>query len=216
MNKLKPCPFCGKMPEVYEFNRRKYYGCGRDECYTAGFNGTVTKSIWNTRPIEDDLRNRIAELEAELGKDVDLTIVGLRKELLNAQSRIAELEAAQRWIPVSERLPEDGKPVWVCTIWNEQHSGFLIDGVWVGLFRDFREGEITHWMPLPEPPIVYGKVCGEARYLDAKENLQDYIAPLESQLKITDELLKEATETIGAVVACCNMSVDILVKSGRV
>ena len=129
MNKLKPCPFCGKMPEVYEFNRRKYYGCGRDECYTAGFNGTVTKSIWNTRPIEDnlrkriaeletkirhnalwqasedseerahleklvpDLKKRIAELEAELGKDVDLTIVGLRKELLNAQSRIAELEA---------------------------------------------------------------------------------------------------------------------------
>ena len=39
------------------------------------------------------LTARIAELEAELGKDVDLTIVGLRKELLNAQSRIAELEA---------------------------------------------------------------------------------------------------------------------------
>jgi len=85
--------------------------------------------LWNTRPIEDalrkriaeletkirhnalwqasedseeralleklvpDLKKRIAELEAELGKDVDLTIVGLRKELLNAQSRIAELEA---------------------------------------------------------------------------------------------------------------------------
>ena len=85
--------------------------------------------------------------------------------------RIAELEEAQRWIPVSERLPEDGKPVWVCTIWNEQHSGFLIDGVWVGLFRDFREGEITHWMPLPPNPespndtqtqtIVYGKESEE-------------------------------------------------------
>jgi ribosomal protein L37AE/L43A len=29
------------------------------------------------------------------------------------------------------------------------------------------------------------------------------IAQLEAELKITDELLKEATETIGAVVACC-------------
>ena len=86
---------------------------------------------------------------------------GLRECHLRAVARIAELEEKQRWIPVSERLPEDGKPVWVCTIWNEQHSGFLIDGVWVGLFRDFREGEITHWMPLPEPPIVYGKVCEE-------------------------------------------------------
>ena len=98
------------MPEVYEFNRRKYYGCGRDECYTAGFNGTVTKSIWNTRPIEDDLRNRIAELEAELDKDVDLTIVGLRKELLNAQSRIAELEAeSERFTVHSDIERQDDK-----------------------------------------------------------------------------------------------------------
>ena len=92
---------------------------------------------------------------------------GLRECHLRAVARIAELEEKQRWIPVSERLPEDGKPVWVCTIWNEQHSGFLIDGVWGGLFRDFREGEITHWMPLPPNPespndtqtqtIVYGK-----------------------------------------------------------
>ena len=85
----------------------------------------------------------------------------LMRRVRELESENARLKDAQRWIPVSERLPEDGKPVWVCTIWNEQHSGFLIDGVWVGLFRDFREGEITHWMPLPEPPIVYGKVCEE-------------------------------------------------------
>ena len=78
----------------------------------------------------------------------------LRKRIEELESENARLKDAQRWIPVSERLPEDGKPVWVCTIWNEQHSGFLIDGVWVGLFRDFREGEITHWMPLPEPSQV--------------------------------------------------------------
>jgi len=81
------------------------------------------------------------------------TIRRLEKRIAELNARIAELEAERRWIPVSERLPEDGKPVWVCTIWNEQHSGFLIDGVWVGLFRDFREGEITHWMPLPELPF---------------------------------------------------------------
>ena len=86
--------------------------------------------------------------------DVVALVDDLREENANLTARIAELEEKQRWIPVSERLPEDGKPVWVCTIWNEQHSGFLIDGVWVGLFRDFREGEITHWMPLPKLPEV--------------------------------------------------------------
>ena len=104
---------------------------------------------------------RIAELEDQLE---DWTNNGWAEDY---KARIAELEEKQRWIPVSERLPEDGKPVWVCTIWNEQHSGNLTDDCWTGLFRDFREGEITHWLPLPPNPespndtqtqaIVYGK-----------------------------------------------------------
>jgi hypothetical protein len=92
---------------------------------------------------------------------------GLRNCHLRAVARIAELEEAQRWIPVSERMPEKYTPVWVTTTWGEQHSGNLTDDCWTGLFRDFREGEITHWMPLPPNPespndtqtqtIVYGK-----------------------------------------------------------
>ena len=102
MNKLKPCPFCGKMPEVYEFNRRKYYGCGRDECYTAGFNGTVTKSIWNTRPIEDALNARIAELSQAVGlittlkptmvMDADHPLEMAKEVAEYVTARIAELE----------------------------------------------------------------------------------------------------------------------------
>ena len=78
----------------------------------------------------------------------------LAREIMQLHTRIAELEAAQRqnWTPVSERLPDEGKPVWICTIWNEQHSGLFVNGYWTGLFRDFREGEVTHWMPLPELP----------------------------------------------------------------
>ena len=121
MNTLKPCPFC---PDGGDVQLVTFTG-GVDDVVHCHVCGTILKhKIWQTRPIEDALNKRIAELEEK-----------------------------QRWIPASERLPEDGKPVWVCTIWNEQHSGFLIDGVWAGLFRYFREGEITHWMPLPKSPI---------------------------------------------------------------
>ncbi len=40
------------------------------------------------------------------------------------------------------------------------------------------------------------------------------IAQLEAELKITDELLKEATETIGAVVACCTYNSNDDAKIG--
>ena len=99
------------------------------------------------------------EADAEDAAELLTLIVGLESRIAELEAEIDQLTAHSdierqddKWIPVSERLPEDGKPVWVCTIWNEQHSGFLIDGVWGGLFRDFREGEITHWMPLPPNP----------------------------------------------------------------
>lgn len=114
------------------------------------------------------LTARIAALEAENAElregrtlydtymsDEAMRLIIASKQALEAE--VAALKEERRWIPVSERLPEKHTPVWVTTTWGEQHSGFLIDGVWTGLFRDFREGEITHWMPLPEPPIVYGK-----------------------------------------------------------
>ena len=72
---------------------------------------------------------------------------------LNA--RIAELEAAQRWIPVSERLPEDGDFV---LIWDEMNGVYIAEHSkqvpqWAadGYYRHGTSYKyITHWMPLPE------------------------------------------------------------------
>jgi predicted nucleic-acid-binding Zn-ribbon protein len=75
----------------------------------------------------------------------------------NLKERVAELEAAQRWIPVSERLPllRYSNAVLVYTKSGEIYSGlYLGNNEWTGLLHDFREGEVTHWMPLPELPEV--------------------------------------------------------------
>jgi ribosomal protein L37AE/L43A len=50
--------------------------------------------------------------------------------------------------------------------------------------------------------------------LEQHRSLDCKIAQLEAELKITDELLKEATETIGAVVACCTYNSNDDAKIG--
>ena len=62
----------------------------------------------------------------------------------------------QEWIPVTERLPEKGEDVLVFNI-RENWTGFAWlrpDETWTALGFDFPFdlGEVTHWMPLPQPP----------------------------------------------------------------
>lgn len=64
----------------------------------------------------------------------------------------------QRWIPVEERLPEPFVSVLVHMPIEEPmptvREGFLSQaGEWYcGLYRR-DTGIVTHWMPLPQPPI---------------------------------------------------------------
>lgn len=88
---------------------------------------------------------------------------GLRKE-------VARLQAATKWIPVTERLPEIGGNYFVVVkhkydfekeySYDTDFAEFTfsdgyIDNCW-NTYNDWNEGQhylhVTHWMPLPEPP----------------------------------------------------------------
>jgi len=74
--KLKQCPFCGGEAEL----------CYSEvDTFCRKCNVMQETELWNTRPIEDDLRNRIAEL-------VSSNMV-MAKGVLDLKARIAELEA---------------------------------------------------------------------------------------------------------------------------
>ena len=72
------------------------------------------------------------------------------------ESNLKVLESSD-WISVEERLP---KPyVSVLVYMPEErplptvHEGFLArEGVWYANHFDRDPGDVTHWMPMPEPP----------------------------------------------------------------
>ena len=84
----------------------------------------------------------------------DMCIATLKVAM--ADHLIANGVTVQKWIPVTERLPEDGE---ICLVYStyEQIDIRQFDSVemmWVGenLYNDFRMSHVTHWMHLPESP----------------------------------------------------------------
>ena len=58
----------------------------------------------------------------------------------------------QEWISVKDRLPEDQEEVLVCT--RSKNGIRNIDKGYMAIDRFIHRGraEVTHWMPLPQPP----------------------------------------------------------------
>ena len=65
----------------------------------------------------------------------------------DATVALSKMEKTTQWIPVTERLPKEQETV---LTWGEQDIILLNwrhDNKWCDCL-----GDVTHWMPLPEPP----------------------------------------------------------------
>lgn len=60
------------------------------------------------------------------------------------------------WISVDERLPDPGLPILIFTRKNRYYVGYyykaVVDTTYTGFYADSVKRDVTHWMPLPEPP----------------------------------------------------------------
>ena len=127
------CPFCGEIPWTYETKRTKeirvycnnksYKGQPGIVCPLAGRDFSVEE--WSYRPQEDMLLERF-----------------LRAKKL--------LQDAIRWIPVGEKPLEAGTFFVLLKNGEVTKDWTFIDG---GRYYWWNHGaNITHYMPLPEPP----------------------------------------------------------------
>lgn len=86
-------------------------------------------------------------------------IVNQSTHIAALQQEIEKLRGQlPRWIPVTERLPEDRSDVLVVAYWHERWGVYMgwcaperaAWSVHIGI-GDRSDIAVTHWMPLPEP-----------------------------------------------------------------
>lgn len=85
--------------------------------------------------------------------------MSLLQEVQKLEKYISE---ASRWIPVTERLPENAEHVLIATkTWEDAHDAIRCGGHWMNLSmqvdHEDAEGEVTHWHPKPVNPNVEAK-----------------------------------------------------------
>jgi hypothetical protein len=126
--------------------------------------GGLEKDLFAAADRLENQNAHIAALQQEIEK-----LRGQNKQLREAAALVAKESAElleRRWIPVEERLPENGVPVLINYIASDDGK-YHPDGtaVWTDYGCFWWEGSledcdtevavpITHWMPLPEPPEV--------------------------------------------------------------
>ncbi len=104
--------------------------------------GVTWESLYEGQVVTKELRER---LYGALWKLMEYEDAGLTPE------EVEQLKESKRWIPVEERLPENG--TYLCTLdgelcgINEPFTGMC------GIENDRwdEEGCVIAWMPLPEP-----------------------------------------------------------------
>ena len=102
-----------------------------------------------SRSYDADLMHEAADAIEELSKLVDESIPKDDAEII-----IAEV-AKPRWIPVTERLPEE-HGWYLCAVKSFFGKGSFVDACKYDGHYFVQDGlateRVTHWMPLPEPP----------------------------------------------------------------
>jgi Lar family restriction alleviation protein len=168
--KLKPCPFCGGKGSMFigQFGTFYYVSCESCKAQTTEYT-TRAEAIeaWNKQVGVAELESQLTDRDRlinDLGKIIktkDFAFEQLTKCLNGREAEMDKLYAqlaAYRWIPVSERLPEDKdeKIDLICeyTDGQEQRQQELNNWIWnmaISVLPEWKK--VTYWRLIILPPL---------------------------------------------------------------
>lgn len=104
-DELRPCPFCGHPPKHFGSHAPWVVACDNPDCQCQANADYV--GAWNTRPVEDALRARVAELEAKAAIAVSVPWEAINSAFGNF---------------FGEAWADEGSPVDVIEKWLDAHA----------------------------------------------------------------------------------------------
>ena len=134
--------------------------CAEGECKDCAMHEDKQRCQENLLDKAADLIERLTAENADLRKEIewkDMVIALAQKEQAKAEAERDALLEKQRWVPVTERLPERDVQVlgWYKDNPFSQYRPEVVawnGNGWVFVYAHRYVTNVTHWMPLPKAP----------------------------------------------------------------
>ena len=134
--------------------------CAEGECKDCAMHEDKQRCQENLLDKAADLIERLTADVADLRKELewkDMVIDLAQRKQAEAEAERDALRETQRWIPVTERLPERDVQVlgWYKDNPFSQYQPEVVawnGNGWVFVYAHRYDTNVTHWMPLPKAP----------------------------------------------------------------
>ena len=134
--------------------------CADGECKDCAMHEDKQRCQENLLDKAADLIERLTAENADLRKEIewkDMVVALAQRKQAEAEAERDALREKQRWIPVTERLPERDVQVlgWYKDNPFSQYRPEVVawnGNGWVFVYAHRYVTNVTHWMPLPKAP----------------------------------------------------------------
>ncbi len=139
---------------------KRLWECASGECFNCSQYTETTNASVCSKELMKQAADAIEELRMKLHGD-EAAIAGMKREIermvvANASNTLNN--DAMRWIPVTERLPLYGQDVLAVRTYGDGEKCQEVLMAHIAVWNEetgkkwWNATNITHWMPLPEPP----------------------------------------------------------------